>query len=815
MDFNYDLPDTIFNVVMQEDEQIEEFLSDDDNIIFIVEYEDETKIVGLSKEFYPFQDDAIVINCKTHNLGLIYNSYKKKTKYVNFEKIGVLFDRNEAGILVELDEINELIKRGCKIIKLENKSNEIVTSLVTLAFLLKPQEHGAVSALHCQGGYFGKIFKPIDLRDYGSICGINLNYDNFDKFPNKNMGEKYHPLVKKLLKTPSKYLYLEEDEYECLKKIKYTNPLYYPKEYYDIYEREKKMRNLNNYENLINITNYKIESETKMENENIIKNKKNYYNNQKLENTRIFLNNILGIYNENIVIAGGFALSYFLEKNNIYTRNNDIDLFLYGSDLDDKIELQATIINIINLIINYHDKTKIINGNGEIFDEDKERPFSKVTQTEHSINILIDKNKINGETTKIQIIKRLYKSPSEIIHGFDIDSSCILMNLSGVIYTTERGKYSMDNKCNIVNFDRLSPSYESRLVKYFERGFSIYVPFLNILKKYMPINKEQFEKPLMFSYKIINFLLNETIIHISDYENEWEGNVIVEKYSEINYNFKKLNPNEQTVNTFNRIFLKENNLKNWYPTKIKIKNCHFPFVDNKIFKISEKYNEKDDSLLECTNIYRKKNIKDKKYLYENFAENFLKSNNFSSIYLSGLYAFNIYNNTSYPSRIEIHLKQTENRMEIIHKIFSNYSNFIYYNYLPKMPKILEKSTIYSPFDYNNFIIGPRILYIDEGMAPFYETEWTDYEISNSIPTLRIYKEKMTKEEILNSKNFDFEKIIYDLDKDKFYSNELGKYAVENRVHISSVIKYEDLLYTKYKSFGFLVDREEIIENIFS
>src|SRR5690606_9931389 len=61
---------------------------------------------------------------------------------------------------------------------------------------------------------------------------------------------------------------------------------------------------------------------------------------------------------------------------------------------------------------------------------------------------------------KKQLIKRLYKTPHEIIHSFDIDCCSILINSEGEIYFTKRFLYALINGYNTFDFNYLSPSYE-------------------------------------------------------------------------------------------------------------------------------------------------------------------------------------------------------------------------------------------------------------------------------------------------------------------------------------------------------------------
>ena len=83
----------------------------------------------------------------------------------------------------------------------------------------------------------------------------------------------------------------------------------------------------------------------------------------------------------------------------------------------------------------------------------------------------------------VQGILRLYKAPTEIVHGFDVDCCGILYDhLSGKLWATKRAYWSFKNKMNIFDPERASPSYIPRLVKYMRRGYDIFVPFFTQLK---------------------------------------------------------------------------------------------------------------------------------------------------------------------------------------------------------------------------------------------------------------------------------------------------------------------------------------------
>ncbi|GBE83207.1 hypothetical protein SCP_0502540 [Sparassis crispa] len=77
----------------------------------------------------------------------------------------------------------------------------------------------------------------------------------------------------------------------------------------------------------------------------------------------------------------------------------------------------------------------------------------------------------------IQIVLRLYRSPAEILAGFDIDAPCCAYDGKRV-WANPRAIVAMMRQCNTVDTTRRSPSYEVRLAKYSERAFEVYVPTL-------------------------------------------------------------------------------------------------------------------------------------------------------------------------------------------------------------------------------------------------------------------------------------------------------------------------------------------------
>ena len=165
-------------------------------------------------------------------------------------------------------------------------------------------------------------------------------------------------------------------------------------------------------------------------------------------------------YKDHIFIAGGKIFSLLFG-----TKSSDIDIFLHSCDEKTAEEIILAIADKLT----------------------KDAKF-KIIRTEHALSINVrDRYRYN----KYQIIFRLYHSPSEILHGFDVDCCCLGYDGSH-IWATERACYALNHGYNLVNFDRLSPSYEYRLAKYGTRGVSVKIPNFDLKL----VNRQEINKML-------------------------------------------------------------------------------------------------------------------------------------------------------------------------------------------------------------------------------------------------------------------------------------------------------------------------------
>ena len=81
----------------------------------------------------------------------------------------------------------------------------------------------------------------------------------------------------------------------------------------------------------------------------------------------------------------------------------------------------------------------------------------------------------------IQVILRLYKSPAEILAGFDVDACCVAYNGERV-WASQRARRALNGMVNMADPSRQSTTYESRLWKYAVRGFAVAVPGFDAYK---------------------------------------------------------------------------------------------------------------------------------------------------------------------------------------------------------------------------------------------------------------------------------------------------------------------------------------------
>ena len=841
---NETLPKEIFDLINREMVNTIEFLEDPDNIIFLIE----DNIVGMSKYFYPFKDDMIIFNCKQDGFEYIGNKYQNEQQYINMEKIGIILEppNKNIGVIIKKELLEQQLNET-QVIKLIPKEprNEIYNA-TTLAYLKNPRAHGAVGALHCQNGYFGREYLPINYLEYemedyedweeksrnlmeqrkvyikSPSLTIKLPYNvNFTSFTDRynNITDEQINIIEYIINNPDNYFSLNQTEREYLTKIGYVNPLRYPAQYYQVYKEEKEYRNLEKLDNLIKLKNPRVNFSLLNDND-----KQNVFvgvihneiSSTKLKYAKTVYNTIntlfLKEYSDNLVIAGGFALALY--QNNKTDLFDDVDIFIHSCSED---KAKQIILEILDRI------------NAEFY-------FSKTIDSENAFSIIFGL-KENYNKIKLQFIKRIYSSPSEIIHGFDIDCSCILIYKNN-FYATKRGYYSIFNNVNIINFEKLSPSYEYRLVKYCRRGFGIYIPQIKYFKDNFNFDINNLQ---IFGGDVINTLIltnmKEPKLYISDYHNK------VDSYDNINdikdliedFNFNITNPSDQSSSTFNSIVL-EDNIK-WYPNKNKNK-INLPSISNELIEIEKNVTqiEKNASNLFSSkrNIYpiitkklekyRKLYYEDPKDYYRDIIDQLISQINLKyddaivnllklfsgKVVASGNCVLGSLTNINYYNGIDLYLMNVDEKYidMYISMISGGFKNYFASTYLGLDNKDIncytldikkEKDYIQIEYDFD-YEIGERYG-IDE---------------YKKIPTIKIYTKSFSSyEEIFSNYILHIQQIILTSDN-KYYTTKYNKYCLENKlIPTLSYLKINDIYYKYgYKQLSLGFNKDELFDDLF-
>ena len=168
---------------------------------------------------------------------------------------------------------------------------------------------------------------------------------------------------------------------------------------------------------------------------------------------------------EPVIIAGGAVLRALTASKGIRTAdwwetenrvvgNSDIDIFVYGCDRESANRIARRIFYALALDA---EARVVVRARG-------------VVNIHNFVNSMVE--------TKVQIVLRIYDSPSEVLIGFDLDSCCCAYDGRNV-WVCPRWISSIEAGLNILNPLHAwpnKPSYEFRLAKYAFRGFSVLVP---------------------------------------------------------------------------------------------------------------------------------------------------------------------------------------------------------------------------------------------------------------------------------------------------------------------------------------------------
>jgi hypothetical protein len=168
---------------------------------------------------------------------------------------------------------------------------------------------------------------------------------------------------------------------------------------------------------------------------------KSFNNNFKIYDSYTY--NLLSTFDmTDLCLAGGSIVSILFKKD-----VKDYDLFIITKDENKALES----IRNLGKHIKEHD------------------PKMFITRNDFTVTF-------NTKGKQIQIITRLYFNITQVISGFDIDSCCVAWN-GKELYAMPRFTRSIEKGYNIVDYERQSQNYHTRLYKYFDKyGFAMVFP---------------------------------------------------------------------------------------------------------------------------------------------------------------------------------------------------------------------------------------------------------------------------------------------------------------------------------------------------
>ena len=221
--------------------------------------------------------------------------------------------------------------------------------------------------------------------------------------------------------------------------------------------------------------------------------------------------------------------------------------------------------------------------------EYKQYPITQEMTTGLCTLIIHNNSKYNSNNLQIQIILRNYTSISQIVHGFDI-SACSVAYDGTYTYFTKMGAWSYLTKLIVVWPEYRSTTYESRLVKYWNKGYGIVFPHM---LEFTP-----------------NMELPHLLINIQYYSGNFAyGNIfLAHDNKQSDYSIQDNLQSIQMLNYFNTIQIIQNSNMykvsgNYYPnnysqtTKLNFKNLRSCITLNQLGFSSIKFKQILDEIL--------------------------------------------------------------------------------------------------------------------------------------------------------------------------------------------------------------------------
>ncbi|KAF0979228.1 hypothetical protein FDP41_001571 [Naegleria fowleri] len=203
-------------------------------------------------------------------------------------------------------------------------------------------------------------------------------------------------------------------------------------------------------------------------------------------------------------------------------KKSDIDLFLYAmteKEAEEKIlHIYETIKkNMARLLLPDSHSQHLSSSGRYYYRRQKEKKEEKVlfedgilktTNTVINDDILVVRTKYavtfyGYRIRPIQVVLRIYKSPAEVLLGFDIDCACVGFD-GKTVWSSPRARRALAFNTNLVDVDRQSTTYEYRLYKYAKRGFSVSIPGFDSGK----VQNQLLQYPRRFPFTSMEYLMH-------------------------------------------------------------------------------------------------------------------------------------------------------------------------------------------------------------------------------------------------------------------------------------------------------------------
>lgn len=165
-------------------------------------------------------------------------------------------------------------------------------------------------------------------------------------------------------------------------------------------------------------------------------------------------------------IAGGSVLRCLMahKKAERLFNKSDVDIFVYARGEDGSAKATELAWQIVRALYLPRDG------------EQERYSYSDPTLTRTLWTLNLEHVRVS-----VQVILRVYHSPSEVLCGFDIDACCVGFGADGVVWALPRAMHALLSGRTVLNplhaWPR-QPSYELRLAKYAARGFVVACPGL-------------------------------------------------------------------------------------------------------------------------------------------------------------------------------------------------------------------------------------------------------------------------------------------------------------------------------------------------